>query len=469
MTSGPVLAAFERHVAERPAALAVWSRADGRRVGFAGLSDEVSRLRSAFAEALPGGADERHLPVAVALGNTVAFVAATLALWRLDVPVVAVDASLSPAARRDLCRRLRVRHLLERAAMEVDGPPALPFAVAGLRLTRLDVAEPTRAPAGTCLVKLTSGSTGEPVGSCLSQACLAAGINQIAAGMAMTSADTVLLTIPLSHSYGFDHGLLSLVVLGAPLVLEPSRYPAPLLQALVDSQATVLPLVPPLVRALGQTAWPVGHRLRLAISAGGPLPDDAARTFRQAAGVPVQQFYGSTESGGICFEAAGDDPAAVGTVGQPLPGVTIELDDDGRVGVSSAANYLGHFGVDLEVRQRTVYPGDRAEWTPEGRLRLLGRSAEILNVGGRKVAAAAIEEALRGLAGVQEAAVVGIADDVRGQRIIAFVVGSCGQVDTASLPLSLMPREIRRLSALPYTDRGKLDRAALLRLASDPA
>jgi acyl-coenzyme A synthetase/AMP-(fatty) acid ligase len=459
--ANPILEAFTRQVRDRPDGLAVWSRGEGLRLRFAELDELVASLAAALRGAgnAPAAADA---PVALATGNAAVFPAAYLALRRAGRPVVAVDGALAPAEKLRLCRRLGLPHLLHREP-ELGGT-ALP---GGGWWLDVDGVEPVELPRSTGLVKLTSGTTGEPVGACFSDQAMLAGIAQIGGGMGITAADTVLMAIPLSHSYGFDNGVLSLAVLGTPLVLEPAFYPAPLIAALHDAQATVLPLVPPLVRALGASSWPPGDALalRLVISAGGPLPGDAAAAFFAASGRRVHQFYGSTESGGISFERAPEDPAALGTVGHPLPGVRVELDEEGRVEVRSPANHHGHLGRDRQPAPRVVTPGDRGEWTPEGRLRLLGRSVEVLNVGGRKIPVLAIEEALRAVAGVEDAAVVGLADATRGDRIVAFVVSARERLDLSALPRGYAPREVRRVASLPYTERGKLDRSALRELA----
>jgi len=458
----------------------LWSRGEGLTLSF-------GELAAAVAERAKG----LHLPqgslAAVATGNLAAFPVLFFALLSQGVPMVAMDGALAPEEKRALCCRLGVHTLFTRAAdglgEEVGGGvrrldlgptpggsdtlPALP--ADGPATTGPATSGP--AP-GTALVKMTSGSTGEPTGICLSEEALATGIAQIVEGMGLSAADRVLIAIPLSHSYGFDNGVLSLAAAGTPLILEPSYYPASLLRALGDGEATFFPAVPPMVRALADTDWPreltrAGElgRLRV-ISAGGPLDPSFARRFRKRSGRAVHQFYGSTETGGICFERHPEEPEASGTVGQPLPGVRVELDRASTVTVDSGASFLAFLGQPPRPERRVVL-GDRGEWTAEGRLRLTGRTADMLNVGGRRVSATAIESCLRRLPGITEVAVVAVADPMRGDRVMAFFVGEPGRLDPSCLPTGLAPRDLRAIDALPYTPRGKLDRARLRRLAAE--
>jgi long-chain acyl-CoA synthetase len=323
-------------------------------------------------------------------------------------------------------------------------------------------------PRGTALVKLTSGSTGEPLGICLGEEALLVGIRQIAEGMSLCADQRVLVAIPLSHSYGFDNGVLSLAVVGTPLILEPGFYPTRLLQALQEGEATFFPAVPPLVRCLGEVPWPPGLALRRVICAAGPLASEHARRFRERSGRAVHQFYGSTETGGITFERHPEEEAAEGTVGTPLPGVSIQLTGNGQVRVCSGASFGGLLGRDRKLGSRSVLLGDQAEWTADGRLRLTGRAASFLNVGGCKISVQAVESALREVHGVEDAAVVGVADAVRGDRLVAFLVSRNGPPDLSRLPSRIAPREVRLVETLPYTPRGKLDRLRLREMAQEP-
>ncbi|MCP4655374.1 MAG: acyl--CoA ligase [bacterium] len=452
-----IVESFNRWAVDRRDQEALWSRGEDLRVSFGQLHERVI----AWARLLDS---EAGRPVAVATGNCAAFCELFLALRSTAVPMVSMDAGLPYAEQLDLCRRLGIATL-------IHGGDAGDRLVDGVRITRLptDADRITVPPPDTALIKLTSGSTGEPAGACFRDDSLAIGIRQIGQGMELSEGDRVLIAIPLSHSYGFDNGVLSLAVLGTPLVLEPGFFPAPLLRALAEGEITFFPLVPPLVRSLGQSPWPADLALRKVICAGGALVPEFAEQFRGASGRPIHNFYGSTETGGICFEDRPWKPEAVGTVGRPLPGVTVTLDEVGRVGVDSKANLIGYFGPDREASVRRFLTGDTAEWTPQGRLRLTGRTADILNIGGRKVPAVRVEEALRHLPGVGDAAVVGVEDAVRGERTVAFLVADRWPVNTSSVAARLTPREVRRIDSLPYTERGKLDRGRLRRLAREQA
>ncbi len=454
-----LLESFERQCRDRGAELAIWSRGERLGLSFEDVANDVATWSAKLGALEPAIA--RPWVLALGVGNVAAFVPLVLAAFSLRIPIALVDGALPAEEKLALCRRLGLPGLIHRDTTligeELGG---------GLVFTRPAGVAPCPPPAGTVLVKITSGSTGDPVGICLSAAALDAGIRQIAEGMELTRQDRVLMAIPLSHSYGFDNGLLSLVKVGTPLILEPGYYPAMLLSALSEGGATFFPAVPPMVRALAESDWPRDLPLSRVISAGGPLAAEFASRFAERSGRPVRQFYGSTETGGISFERRPEEPQALGTVGQPLPGVSVSVDSQGSVQVDSAANFIAYLGQPIRDN-RVVKLADRGEWTAEGRLRLTGRTADLLNVGGRRVSTAAIEASLRELPGIREAAVVGVADPLRGDRVVAFLVGAPVILEGQRLPPGLAPRDLRYLDALPFTSRGKLDRASLRRLAGE--
>jgi acyl-coenzyme A synthetase/AMP-(fatty) acid ligase len=201
------------------------------------------------------------------------------------------------------------------------------------------------------------------------------------------------------------------------------------------------------------------------ISASAPLSREAADAFKAASGLPVGQFFGSTETGGISFESRPGESAAEGCVGFPLPGVRVELAEGGNLRVHSKANRFAL--LPEQPVPSYVETGDRASWSPEGRLRLEGRATLVANVGGLKVDLGALDAFFRGLPGVDDAAALPVDDPARGHRVVAYVETSAWteerllRVCSEKLSAREVPSEIRVVARLPRNARGKLDRAAL--------
>lgn len=421
-------AALEKQIRDRGRDVALVSEAEKKTLTFAELGQAIEFWARALDGVGPGQA------IGLVSGNSTAFVAQYFALRSRGAAVLLTD----------------------------DRTVAVKLTSSYVGQNGFFYGEPTmRIPEGTALIKLTSGSTTAPRGACFTEEALVEGIDHIVRGMSITSADRVLICIPLTHGYGFDNGILSLAAAGTPLVLQPDVLPGALLRTICEREVTFFPAVPALIRALGQVAWPASHPLKRVISASAPLPSEAAAAFTKASGLPVQQFLGSTETGGISFET---DPASgEGTVGFPLPGVKIEL-VDGAVRVHSKANRFAM--MPQQAVPDYVETGDRGEWTPEGRLKLLGRTQLTANIGGNKVDLGALDAFFRGIPGVDEAAAVPLADPVKGERVVAFV-------ETATLDQEqlmqrcregLSPREVPaeiRVMRLPRNARGKVDRTAL--------
>ena len=203
----------------------------------------------------------------------------------------------------------------------------------GLRLLPAD----GRAEAGRLrAIKLTSGSTGEPRAIGVGERELIADATQLERTMGIGDDDRVLAAVPMTFSYGVGNLLVPALLRGRALVLPDASSPIGLLRALRDGRPTVLPAVPALLRALLRGGFTPPESLRLVLSAGAQLPVDVARAWRERFALPVHAFYGSTESGGICYDRRGD-AAERGLVGAPVDGVDVSLRADGRVLVRSAA------------------------------------------------------------------------------------------------------------------------------------
>jgi long-chain acyl-CoA synthetase len=155
------------------------------------------------------------------------------------------------------------------------------------------------------------------------------------------------------------------------------------------------------------------RRCRVAISAGAPISPDMLRFFRML-GVPIRELYGLTESSGAATLQVVGSP--IGTVGRPIPGIGVELAEDGEILISGPTVFRGYLGGDAATRdaidpQGRLRTGDVGEWVegPEGReLRIIDRKKDIMiTAGGKNITPSEIENALRFSPYIKEAIVIG--------------------------------------------------------------
>ncbi|MFN3241176.1 MAG: class I adenylate-forming enzyme family protein [Planctomycetota bacterium] len=378
-----------------------------------------------------------------------AFLGAFLACVRRGDAAMLFDAADPRAPRLDLAARFGLR------AIVVDAPAPRVLPCEG------------RAPAGQHrAIKLTSGSTGEPNAVAVGDAELLADGAALEGTMGIGDGDRVLAAVPMSFSYGVGNLLVPALCRGRELVL-PGSGPLGLLGAMRAAAPTVLPAVPALLRALCSGAPALPDSLRLVLSAGAVLQRDVAAAFRRRFTLPVHTFYGSTESGGISYDRTGE-AAERGTVGRPVDGVDVTIDDDGRVVVTSPAVGTALSGCGNPAGGRFVAP-DLGAFV-DGELVLQGRAGDVFDVGGHKVDPREVERIIAQLDDVQDVAVLPWRDE-QGRAACAAIVASddacaervrrhCAEV----LPAAKVPRRITVVPSLPRSERGKLVREQLERL-----
>ncbi|MDF9825929.1 long-chain acyl-CoA synthetase [Ereboglobus sp. PH5-10] len=312
------------------------------------------------------------------------------------------------------------------------------------------------------LIKLTSGSTGVPKALVFTHAQMLADGRQICATMRIGPGDLNLGIIPFGHSYGLGHLVIPLLEQGTPLLSAASPFPQSIAADCARWKPTVFPAVPTLLRALSNTdVSPVAlASLRLVISAGAPLQPADALAFANKYGKHVHNFYGTSETGGIAYDRNGDAAETGRAIGQLIDGVRITFRRGKRFTVESPS-----------VHGRGRYsPPDRGEFNPAGELTLLGRAGRTLKIAGRRLDPGEVETMLRALTGVREAFVA--AHPTRPDAIAAAVATDAPLPTAADIRRQLTPRlaawkipdRIVVLPAFPLTQRGKTDRAALIKL-----
>ncbi len=357
-----------------------------------------------------------------------------LAIQQSGGAAVPLDSSLSANAQDQTARKIGAHYLWSAAGVQK------------LTTRRYSVRN-------VWCVKITSGSMGDIKAVPCSAARMKGDGEQIIRAMDIRPGDRNLALIPLGHSYGLGNLVMPLLLQGTAVVCAQTFVPREILRLIIQHQVTVFPAVPAILRALAQLE---GVRkptsLRLVISAGAPLSADVARQFHRRYGIKIHNFYGSSETGGICYDRTGNAALSGRSVGKPLQGVTVRLRRDGRIRVSSRA---GH----------ATLP-DLGEWNRYGELRLVGRIAEMANIGGNKVAPMEVESALRGLRGITDAWVTVLKDKHGRDHLAAAVETDRKRTGIerglmGTLPAWKLPKIWLIAAALPRTNRGKLHTVAI--------
>jgi long-chain acyl-CoA synthetase len=482
-----LLAAFERLVKRSP--LAPLVMAESRRA----TAGDVDSLALAAGSALGGcGRLAPGAVVAVTAGNGPGLLAALVATRRAGLAALLLDGQAPPVEALRIARALGASALLRCAPW-----PATLGDWEAERLPGADLEGALVLP-GAAVVKLTSGSTGEPRGIATSTAALLADDAALARTMGLRADDRLVAAIPMSHSYGLSSLALPALMRGTPLVMPEDGGLCGPLAAAERLGATVLPTVPAYLDALLRLAHAPARPplLRLVITAGAPLSPGTAAGFRAVYGLPVHVFYGASECGGICYDREGG-AAERGTVGSPVDGVAVELLAGALArsagGTEEEGTALGGGGGVLAVRSRAVatgyvpvadprlaggrfIAGDIGAWR-DGELVLLGRQDGLVNIKGKKVNPREVERVLGELAGVEDVVVLGVPVTDRGDEVLRAVVacdaGRLTRDDVLAwcrdrLAGHKVPRSLILVREIPRNGRGKADRAALVALRATP-
>jgi acyl-CoA synthetase (AMP-forming)/AMP-acid ligase II len=325
--------------------------------------------------------------------------------------------------------------------------------------------------------KLTSGTTAAPRLIRFRSEQLLADCDQICDTMGISDVDLNFGVIPISHSYGFSNLLTPLIARGISMVISRDRTPRAVLDDLARTNATVFPGTPIFYQAFcDMENVPRLPKLRLCISAGAPLPIATAKKFREKFGLPIHSFYGASECGGICYdrEAANE---IEGFVGAPMKNVDLELIDpnagESQVRVRSAAAGDGYFpDVDEQKLGNGAFVPDDLLARHGSGFKIVGRVSDVINVAGKKVNPAEIEERLLRFPGVRQAVAFGrpAGAGLRNEDVAACVVADVALSENELLEFCRralsawqVPKRIFIVDSIPTNERGKVNRRELAR------
>ncbi|MFD0868363.1 long-chain-fatty-acid--CoA ligase [Paenibacillus residui] len=339
------------------------------------------------------------------------------------------------------------------------------------------------------VLQYTGGTTGTAKGAMLTHENLVANVIQCASWIhrIRKGQETILTAVPLFHVYGMTTCMNLGIYLAARMLLVP-KFEAGMLLKLIDKEKpTLFPGAPTMY--VGIIHHPQLSRYNLSsieccISGSAPLPLQVQQTFEQLTGGRLVEGYGLTEASPVTHANPIWGRRVQGSIGIPWPDTeaVIMLDngepaEPGEIGellVKGPQVMKGYWNQPEEtasvLKDGWLATGDMGYMDKDGYFYIVDRKKEMINASGLKVYPREIEEVLYQHPAVQEAAVIGIPDEYRGETVKAFVVLRQGQQATEQqleqfcrerLASYKVPRVYEYRTELPKTLVGKVLRRAL--------
>ncbi len=359
------------------------------------------------------------------------------------------------------------RPLEEALAQSPDTPPP-PF---------------TRDRGSAKIVIHTSGTTGTPKGA--QRNASAAGMGALANLITVVPYrrdDIVFCPAPMFHSFGLATFVVS-SALGATMVLPEKFDPEDSLRLIAQHRATAASFVPVMIKRIVSLPEEVRSRydlssLRVVLASGSAISPGLRAAAKDVFGDVLYDLYGSTEIGWVTIATPEDMKTKPTTVGKPVPGIEIAVfsaegeklaaGETGELFIKSDILFEGYTSRETkDERDGYMSIGDVGHLDEDGHLFIEGRADDMVIVGGENIYPIEIEALIESIEGVNEAAVLGVADEEYGEVLAAFVSGSVSPEQVAKvckqeLASFKVPRRIEKVPELPRTSTGKVIKRELI-------
>jgi amino acid adenylation domain-containing protein len=467
---------------------------------------ELDRQSDAVARALRARGVARRDRVVVLLENGVEAVVAFWAVLKADAIVTMIHPQTKPNKLAYILTDCGAAALITDAQLARVFEPALhnrelPVLDVESELDATDPAPGTFAlPRRNLDIDLaaliyTSGSTGEPKGVMLTHRNMLTAATSISTYLELREDDVILDVLPLSFDYGL-YQMIMAVRMGARLVLEQGfAYPPDILRLIAEERVTGFPGVPTFFAMLATSMKSIDSydlsSVRFVTNTAAALPVKhigvAKKIFPEAR---IYSMYGLTECKRCTYLPPEDLDRKPTSVGIAIPNTELWIVDEenhrvgpgvvGQLVIRGATVMAGYWGKPQETAlrlrpgplpgERVLYTGDYCRLDDEGYLYFVGRMDDVIKSCGEKVAPKEIESVLYAIPGVEEAAVIGVPDEVLGQVAKAYIVFAEGaqigekelrQFCQERLESFKVPKQFEVTSSLPRNNNGKIDKRAL--------
>jgi acyl-coenzyme A synthetase/AMP-(fatty) acid ligase len=459
---------------------------------------EVRARSAAFAGHLQGLGVGRGEVVMTLIGNRPEWVMSMVACFHIGAVVLPCTEQLRA---KDLRLRIGVarpavivadernRSELQAACADLTGPRPLILYIPDEDLFRAAPAPAADlSDADPCLITFTSGTAGEPKAVVHGQRYLQGQHVQASSWLGAREGELVWCTASSGWSKSARNVFIAPWLLGAPALLHDARFdPQERVELLERERVGILCMAPTEYRVIAKRvelrAFP---HLRGMVAAGEALNPEVLHVWSQATGLEIRDGYGQTETGQLTG-APLHEPARAGSMGRPLPGMGLSVQDGELIVDPSGVPtfFLGYLhehvrreGARWIIEDRRAagpwHTGDRVTTDEDGWLYFVGRSDDVIVSAGYRIGPFEVESALVSHPAVAEAAAVAAPDEERGSVVRAVVVlKDPGREPSAQLVRELQdhvrhetapykyPRIIDFAAELPKTASGKIRRAEL--------
>lgn len=504
LPSPATLGALLRQAAER---WPTWPalEAAGRVWRYEQLTEAVDAAAGMLAARGVGPGDR----IAVALGHGAAHLAVPFVASRLGVSALLLRTARDPERWRWQLQAARPRLLL------AHGPRAAALAGHDIDVCDVDgtdpsfgasprpegVAEPHgHGPSSTLLYVGTSGTTGRPKLTCLTEGGLLHAARGYLRRLPLEEGERSLVVMPLHYIGPITAQSVLMPMLGGCSVIAADPRPGPVAERLATDPVTHLDAVPAWLNRLPSRLLSQPRAWRTVIYGGAPMPPaTAAALAARVPGLGLYDVWGLSEAHGPVTLRRHNpaDPPAPGVVGSPLPGLTVRAVPEGQVPVVGPPAPPGEQAGELWVAGPSITPGylddpqatasalhdgwlatgDLGAVDRDGTVRVLGRRKDVILRGGVTVFSVEVEQVLGAVPGVSEAAVFPVPSDSAGEAVGAAVVATAGGIDAGALRRTVrqrigphaVPWRVVVVDELPRNPTGKVDKQALARRVAGAA